>query len=257
MGRPHAALHQPALEAGPASPPAVRHTVGGRLHCGSQIVTALGLIHPVFIGFHWEGAVSMAGFFPRNNNPKTKFCVFKFICMHEFYKYTGMYKFLGVYMNKCTSQEMLSVSFSASFSHKFMWLAFCFPTKQYFGKECSQSFPTMAKLCLHGEPSKIVKIVLNTQSAKLKEVERKLVIKCPEQVMYSCISMLGRIQNMSFPLYYRSQLQSQTALPVAATLPPSIPFKLFITQWLNHIQLSCLYGREGSSVESACSTKAE
>lgn len=74
--------------------------------------------------------------------------------------------------------------------------------------------------------------------------------------MYSCISMLGRTQNMSFPLCYRSQLQSQTALLAAAALPPSIPFKLFITQWLNHIQLSCLYGREGSSVESACSRKA-
>lgn len=143
-----------------------------------------------------------------------------------------MYEFLGICMNKCTSQEMLSVSFSASFSHKFMWVAFCFPTKKYFGKERSQSFPIMAKLGLHGEPSKIVKIVLNTQSAKLKEVERKLVIKCPEQVIYSCISMPGRTRDMSFPLCYRSQLQNQTALLVPATLLPSIPFKLFITQWL-------------------------
>lgn len=66
----------------------------------------------------------------------------------------------------------------------------------------------MAKLCLHGEPSKTVKIVLNTQSAQLKEVERKLVINCLQQVTYSCISVLGRTQNSSFTPCHRSQLQS-------------------------------------------------
>jgi len=132
-------------------------------------------------------------------------CVWmNFTNIHE-YTIFWAYTWISVHHKKCYQYHS-----GASFSLNFLWLPSCFPHLEGIlsGKECSQSFPTMAKLCLHGEPSKTVKIVLNTQSAQLKEVERKLVINCLQQVTYSCISVLGRTQHSSFTLCHRSQLQS-------------------------------------------------
>lgn len=46
--------------------------------------------------------------------------------MDEFYKYTRIHNFLGIYMNKCTSQEMLSVSFRCKLFTQFPVTAFLF-----------------------------------------------------------------------------------------------------------------------------------
>lgn len=220
LGRPHAALHQPALEAGPASPPPSDPQRMTDCSVVPKLWWLWGSFILFLIRFHWEGAVSMARSF-------LEIIILNFVCLslhiyiiiyvyiyicvwmnftniHE-YTIFGAYTWISVHHKKCYQYHS-----GASFSLNFLWLPSCFPHLEGIlsGKECSQSFPTMAKLCLHGEPSKTVKIVLNTQSAQLKEVERKLVINCLQQVTYSCISVLGRTQNSSFTLCHRSQLQS-------------------------------------------------